>query len=394
MEVKVKTELIKPISEIRIEEENYETEKLLDMEETKNIIRIEMNTIEYPLFTKNKKIDINTGIKYIFNDKKNQFIEVIPALNSKIPHEFDERIFHGLMSLLRDQKYNRKVYFYYKLLMEKSGIKYSGRTLKAVKESLNRLATTSYTFNNCFYYNPNANILNREIKTKMLSIDTVTFEEAIKVSNNLSEYFYHHKIKELIEVTFDEKIFDNIISKGFLYFNAADLQLIEYDIARSLYTMITKWRNKALYIKRYSSFLASRIPLSWKKENINKSVKSIIKAFDELKEKKLISGYHFEKNKKYENSYFEIFFEKGHNKNLFLTHKTGQEQLQISGTENLSKSKLKYTAEITSDKQKITLEEFNNLVIEQMKKTNNMNIKVKPTKEQTENYLLQEYEII
>ena len=67
MEVKVKTELIKPISEIRIEEENYETEKLLDMEETKNIIRIEMNTIEYPLFTKNKKIDINTGIKYIFN---------------------------------------------------------------------------------------------------------------------------------------------------------------------------------------------------------------------------------------------------------------------------------------------------------------------------------------
>ena len=68
-----------------------------------------------------------------------------------------------------------------------------------------------------------------------------------------------------------DKIFDNIISKGFLYFNANDLQLIEYDIARSLYTMLTKWRNKALYIKRYSSFLASRIPLSWKKENINKS---------------------------------------------------------------------------------------------------------------------------
>ena len=54
--------------------------------------------------------------------------------------------------------------------MEKSGIVYNGRTLKAVKESLNRLATTSYTFNNCFYYNPNSNILNREIKTKILSI--------------------------------------------------------------------------------------------------------------------------------------------------------------------------------------------------------------------------------
>ena len=111
MEVKVKTELIKPINEIKIEEENYKTEKLLDMEETKNIIRIEMNTIEYPLFTKNKKIDINTGIKYIFNDKKNQFIEVIPALNSKIPHEFDERIFHGLMSLLRDKNITEKFTF-------------------------------------------------------------------------------------------------------------------------------------------------------------------------------------------------------------------------------------------------------------------------------------------
>ena len=229
---------------------------------------------------------------------------------------------------------------------------------------------------------------------KILSIDTVTFEEAIKISAKLSEYFYHHKIKELIEVTFDEKIFDNIISKGFLYFNAAALQLIEYDIARSLFTMITKWRNKALYIKRYSSFLASRIPLSWKKENINKSVKSIIKAFDELKEKKLISGYHFEKNKKYENSYFEIFFEKTHNKNLFLVHKTGQEQLQITGMENLSKSKLKYTAEIAADKKRITLEEFNKLVLKQMKKTNSMNIKIKPNREQTENYLLQEYEII
>ena len=394
MEVKVKTELIKPEGQIKIEEENYEIEKLLNMEEAKNIIRIEMNTIEYPLFTKNKKIDVNTGIKYIFNEEKNQFIEVIPALNTKIPHEFDERIFHGLMSLLRDQKYNRKVYFHYKLLMEKSGIIYNGRTLKAVKESLNRLSTTSYTFNNCFYYNPNSNILNREIRTKILSIDTVTFEEAIKISNKLSEYFYHHKIKELIEVTFDEKIFDNIISRGFLYFNATDLQLIEYDVARSLFTMITKWRNKALYIKRYSSFIASRIPLSWKKENINKSVKSIIKAFDELKEKKLISGYNFEKNKKYENSYFEIFFEKIHNKNLFSTYKTGQEQLQITGMESLSKSKLKYTAEITIDKKKVTLEEFNNLVLKQMEKTNNMNFKVKPNKEQTENYLLQEYEII
>ena len=75
-----------------------------------------MNTIEYPLFTKNRKVDINTGIRYTFNEDKNQFIEVVPALNYKIPSQFDEQIFHGLMAILRDQDYNRKIYFHYKFL--------------------------------------------------------------------------------------------------------------------------------------------------------------------------------------------------------------------------------------------------------------------------------------
>lgn len=388
----MKTEIIKPTQLIKMEEEKYDVQKLFELETYKNIIRIEMNTIEYPLFTKNRKIGANTGIRYTFNEEKNQYVEVIPALNSKIPSQFDEQIFHGLMSILREQNYNRKIYFHYKLLMNKAGIKYDGRALKAAKESLDRLSTTSYTFNNCFYYNPESNIINREIKTKILSLDTLTFNEAVNVDENLKKYFSHHKVKELIEATFDEKIFTNIITKGFLYFNAEDIQSIEYDVARSLYTMITKWRNKALYIKRYSSFLASRIPLSWKKENINKSVKSITKAFEELKEKNLINGYNFVKTKKYEESYFEIFFDKKHNKNLYSTYKTGQEDLKIIDIKE-GGSKLGYASEVAEEKKLVSLEEFEKLVEEQISRTQKLNSKILLTKKQIEEYLLKEYEV-
>ena len=97
--------------------------------------------------------------------------------------------------------------------------------------------------------------------------------------------------------------------------------------------MMTKWRNKNMYLKRYSKFLASRIPLSWKKENIATSIKSIKRAMEELKLKGLIDGYRFDKNMANEKSYFEIFFNKKHNANLYNMHLTGQENMIINESE-------------------------------------------------------------
>ena len=39
---------------------------------------LEVSTYFLLLFTKNRKVDINTGIRYTFNEDKNQFIEVVP----------------------------------------------------------------------------------------------------------------------------------------------------------------------------------------------------------------------------------------------------------------------------------------------------------------------------
>ena len=44
------------ISDIKIDEEIYDITEILKEETHKNIIRMEMNSIEYPLFTKNKKM--------------------------------------------------------------------------------------------------------------------------------------------------------------------------------------------------------------------------------------------------------------------------------------------------------------------------------------------------
>ena len=41
---------------IEIDEEIYDITEIIKEETHKNIIRMEMNTIEFPLFTKNKKI--------------------------------------------------------------------------------------------------------------------------------------------------------------------------------------------------------------------------------------------------------------------------------------------------------------------------------------------------
>ena len=52
---------------IEIDEEIYDITEIIKEETHKNIIRMEMNTIEFPLFTKNKKIKENVGMKNIKN---------------------------------------------------------------------------------------------------------------------------------------------------------------------------------------------------------------------------------------------------------------------------------------------------------------------------------------
>ena len=127
-------------------------------------------------------------------------------------------------------------------------------------------------------------------------------------------YFKHGKIKEVIEVTFSDHFHDNIIKKGYLVFDADELLNIKDSITRSIYTMITKWRNNKLYLKRPAFYIARRVPLAWTKHSIKKTVPRIEKSLLELKELNYISDYNLHKNDKLEKAEFEIFFSDEHNK--------------------------------------------------------------------------------
>ena len=74
-----------------------------------NILRLEMNFIEFPIFTKNKGAKINTSLKYTFN--KNSSLEIFPAPNLKLPGQFDEKILFALLELFKLQNYQEIIYF-------------------------------------------------------------------------------------------------------------------------------------------------------------------------------------------------------------------------------------------------------------------------------------------
>lgn len=296
--------------------ENYEMETLYEIENNSELIRIEMNTIEFPLFTKNKRIGNNTIMTYEFNHMKNQFLKIMPKAGSRIPGEFEERIFFALMKLYKKNGHNQTVYTDFYTIIGEMRLDYSGTTLRKLKAGLKNLGGTNYEFNNLFYSNELHGVINDNILTTMFSIRIIELKEAKKVTNpDMLKAFRNSKIKEIVEIRFSGHFYDNVIKKGYLYFDKQDLLQIENPVSRTLFMMLTKWRNKDLYIKRYSKFLASRIPLSWKKTNIPGTLNLLKEAFENLKTKGVIKDYKFNSENGGANSYFEIWFDKVHNKN-------------------------------------------------------------------------------
>lgn len=297
--------------------ETYDIETLYEIENNEELIRVEMNTIEFPLFTKNKRISKNNIITYEFNNTKNQYLKVIPLAENKIPGELEEKIFFALMKLYKKNGHNQTIYTDFYTLITEMRIDYSGKMLSMVKRGLKILSGTNYEFNNLFYSNEFGGVLNDNIITNMFTIRIIQLKEATRIKNvEMLRYFRNPKIKEIIQIKFTGHFYENIIRKGYLYFDRQDLLQIENSVSRTLFLMLTKWRNKELYVKRYSKFLASRVPLSWKRTNIPGTLRLLKQAFEDLKKKKAIKEYRFNNDNGGEQSYFEIWFDKSHNKNF------------------------------------------------------------------------------
>lgn len=296
-----KTEVIEEFLDVN----DYESEN-------GNLIRMEMNVIEFPMFSKNPKVKKNQALKYYFSKDKNSFLEITPPHNESIPSEFDERVFIALLKVMK--KKENKPIFYCSAgeIVDSLNIAKNSRNsmFSKLKPSILKLSKTNYSFFNLFYKS-NKGKVDDLINTSLISVRIVTLKDA---DNDEKYLFTDKRIKEIYRIRIADDIYNNVTNKGYLVFDADVLLNIKDPVVRSLYTQITKWRFNQLYLKRPLIYIAKKIPLSVKGTMLYKTIKKINDSFSELKELGLIFDFRYIENKKKDKSEFEIFFNDGHNK--------------------------------------------------------------------------------
>jgi len=312
------------VTSIETEEIDYDLDSDPELEKDYNLLKYEFNMIELPFFTKDKKIENGKGRRYTFSKKDNSYMRIIPSgdkelLSNKIPQEFDEKIFYGILKLSREQGSTDEIVTDYFTLAKASGVHYNN--LERIKDALQRLSRSTIELNNLMY--------SAKLRTKVSGnkpfpilehVHTYTFEETVKLSEDIRgkyrKYFRNRRLSEILIIKCGSYLFQNIESKGFLYFDQKKLLSISNATARKIYLMVTKWKgyeNKNT-IKRSCRFIASRVPLSWETKNIGNTVRIIVKSCQTLKTSGLLKDFLFYKTKPVGNSYVEFVFDEDHNK--------------------------------------------------------------------------------
>lgn len=310
---KILNEVINIEGEVEIVEEFLNAPSVFsDIEKNKDLIRLEMNIVEYPIFSKSKSIKDNQILKYYFSTDRSSYLEITPKVNSQIPSEFDERVFIALTKIMRDNNFSRTFYTTVSQIIDNMKIENEGTKkgfYKRVKKSIERMANTNFKFKNLYYSNQENGIVDDLIDTNMLSYRVITFKDA---KEDEEELFSDRRVKEIYFITISDVFHQNIIQKGYLTFDADELLSIKDPITRAIYTMITKWRNRELFLLKQAFFIARRIPLSW--DNPYRTIKRLEKSCEELKELELIKDFNLVKKGKWEEAIFEFFFTDEHNK--------------------------------------------------------------------------------
>ena len=275
---------------------------------------MEMNVIEFPIFSKNPRVKKNQILKYYFSKDKQSYLEITPPNDESIPGEFDERVFISLLKIMK--KKNGKAIFYCSLSEIADSLNIPKNSKRGVyskiKNSIVKLSKTNYSFFNLFYLGSLNKRVDDFINTPLITSRILTFKEA---DDKEKDFFVDRRIKEIYRIRIADDIYGNITAKGYLVFDADILLNIKDPVVRSLYTQITKWRKNSLYLKKPLTYIAKKIPLSLKGNMLYKTVKKISDSLLELKNLNLISDFNYLKNGKTDKNEFEIFFDTEHNKN-------------------------------------------------------------------------------
>ncbi|MHA4990671.1 hypothetical protein [Cetobacterium somerae] len=289
--------------ETEIVEENI----TLDESFIKNraLIRMDMNIIQYPIFSKNTKRKTNQIVKYYFNNNRDTYITVTPASGYHIPGEMEEKVFIVLMKIMKDKGMPQKFWVTLSELKKELGLN-TNRANELIKKSLLRIANTFYSFKNTMYFNELKSLLKEEITRSIFELDIVSLER--KENAEIKAQINDKRIKEIYQIKISDFFYKNILAKGYLVYDAAVLLDIESSTARTIYMLIEKLRFNEVYLKIDVMYLIKRIPLKYDRSNIGRTVKTLIKSFQELKDKDLIKNFILEKEGTWESAEVEVFF--------------------------------------------------------------------------------------
>ena len=297
-----------------IEHETVETlEENLSIENLEinnpNLVRIDMNVIEFPLFSKNNHRKKNQAIKYYFNNNRNTYIKIEPVVGDYIPGDFEEKIFIGLLKIMKKKGFLQSFYVSSSEILNELGLE-NKIYYKKLKQGLLRLSKTSYEFKNTLYANKVNSILEETISTKMLDIKIIELSKDQK----LKEYYRDNRIKEVYEINISKYFYENIIRKGYMVYDANILLDINSSVSRTIYMLINKLRFTKLYLRLPVLYLIKRIPLKFDNKNISRTVNILENACKNLMINDLLEGYNLIRNGSWKDSELEFYFSESHNK--------------------------------------------------------------------------------
>ncbi|MGL5567867.1 MAG: hypothetical protein ACRDB9_01355 [Cetobacterium sp.] len=333
-----------------------------------SLIRVDMNVVQYPLFSKNTRRKINQAVKYYFNGNRDTYIKVSPIAGDHIPGDFDEKVFIAISKIIKKRGFSRNFTVTSSDIKRELGNE-KDYIYKNIKQSIKRLSSTNYIFKNTMYSSEIKGVIDREISTNILTVEIIDLK--LDSNKKFREEYQDLRVKEIYKFSINDHFYNNIVSKGYLVYDSDVLLHISTSTARTLYMLIEKLRFDKSKLEVDVVFLIKRIPLKFDKKNLSRTIKTLKDNLEELKRMELIKSYEVKKENTWENSILIIefsnkvienkqlrFFE---DKNEFRKISTS---LMISNTENtvIEENAILKNGEIKKEVMKVTLGMINDII--------------------------------
>lgn len=204
------------------------------------LIPVEINLEGWPLFSRRKSssekvIEVRQSIKTDDGQQLNQVWRVAASHDYSVPGPFDEDVFVGVMALVKSRggmPKDGKIRFSTYELVKVLGKGKRGSTYQKVRESLDRIAATSYYSENAFYV-----LGDESLESYRFTLWTVHLSRAKSKDGRSAE---HHTLK-----------FDDIIMRSYDsgYLKLLDTELyfaLKIPLAKALYRLVDQRRRGAL----------------------------------------------------------------------------------------------------------------------------------------------------